>query len=321
MSLLIQLLDVIMHGNTDIIVFFHDCIIILTIAPKLVGLTGMQVSATPVSVIKRRNIVWSSISMHTKYCRINCELIPANQKLAEIGIIHIIRHEATDIGCPPGNSCKSHVKSALQLVCKGLKGAGDIPGPDHITIFLGACPCTAQQIYNRLSKLTHLIIEYTAVHLGIHIADFQCRSITIAIVFKVINTVIRLRIIQPEGINSVVVVILLAYFPYIFSCFGIEGIDLHAIPLIVVGLCSTALCPDQQSFFHHRFKILALTVNRRPYGYDNLDPHRVQFIHHCLGVRPVFFVKFPITLQRPMEKVNHDLIDLNAFLLVLACYS
>ena len=68
MCLLIQLPNVIMHGNTDIIVFLHDSIIVLAVAPKLVGLSGMQVSATPISVIKRRNIVWSTVSMHTEYC-------------------------------------------------------------------------------------------------------------------------------------------------------------------------------------------------------------------------------------------------------------
>ena len=42
----------------------------------------------------------------------------------------------------------------------------------------------------------------------------------------------------------------------------------------------------------------------------------MQLVHHGLGIRPVLLVKFPVALQRPVEKVNHDLIDLNALLLV-----
>ena len=46
----------------------------------------------------------------------------------------------------------------------------------------------------------------------------------------------------------------------------------------------------------------------------------MKLVHHGLRIRPVCFVEFPVSLQRPVEKVDNDLVNLNAFLLVLSCY-
>ena len=60
--------QIIKAGDADIIVFAHDRVVVLAVAPKLVGLTGVEISAAPVSVIKRRNIVRSAVAVHTKDC-------------------------------------------------------------------------------------------------------------------------------------------------------------------------------------------------------------------------------------------------------------
>lgn len=60
---------------------------------------------------------------------------------------------------------------------------------------------------------------------------------------EIVNTVIRLGVIQPESIDAVIVVVLLAYVPDIFSCLRIEHVDLNAVTLEIVCLLFRADCP------------------------------------------------------------------------------
>lgn len=67
---------------------------------------------------------------------------------------------------------------------------------------------------------------------------------------------------------------------------------------------------------HHWAKILAFLIHRWPYRHHHFDSHGMQLIDHGFRVRPVFPVKFPVTLQRPVKEIDHDLINMNAFFLV-----
>ena len=42
-----------------------------------------------------------------------------------------------------------HIQAALKLVGKRLEGAGYIPGPDNVAVFLGPGPAAPQQIHHR----------------------------------------------------------------------------------------------------------------------------------------------------------------------------
>ena len=44
----------------------------------------------------------------------------------------------------------------------------------------------------------------------------------------------------------------------------------------------------------------------------------MKLIHHRLGIRPVGFVELPVTLYSPVEKVDHNLVNPDAFLLILS---
>ena len=46
----------------------------------------------------------------------------------------------------------------------------------------------------------------------------------------------------------------------------------------------------------------------------------MQLVHHGFRIRPVGLVKFPVSLHGPVEEIDNDLIDLDAFLLILSCY-
>ena len=46
----------------------------------------------------------------------------------------------------------------------------------------------------------------------------------------------------------------------------------------------------------------------------------MQFVHHGFWIRPVFFIEFPVALYGPVEEIDDNLIDFDAFLLVAACH-
>ena len=46
----------------------------------------------------------------------------------------------------------------------------------------------------------------------------------------------------------------------------------------------------------------------------------MQFVYHCFGIGPVSFVEFPVALYSPVEEVDDNLVNVDAFLLILASY-
>ena len=72
---------------------------------------------------------------------------------------------------------------------------------------------------------------------------------------------IRLRVVQPESINTQIVVIPFANFPDVFPGFRIESVNLYAVPLIVVGLESAALRAHKQTALQHGVEVLAPAVH------------------------------------------------------------
>ena len=78
---------------------------------------------------------------------------------------------------------------------------------------------------------------------------------------EIVYTVIRLGVVKPECVDAKIIIIFLADFPYIFSCFRIKYIDLNTVTLIVVSLCCTALSADQKTAIHHWLEVFALSVN------------------------------------------------------------
>ena len=55
--LVVQFFDVIVHLDPDIIVFLHDLIVLLAVAPELVRLASVQVAAAEITVVEHRNVV------------------------------------------------------------------------------------------------------------------------------------------------------------------------------------------------------------------------------------------------------------------------
>ena len=134
---------------------------------------------------------------------------------------------------------------------------------------------------------------------------------------EVVYPQIRLGVIQPEGVDAQIVVVPSAYLPDIPPSLGVEDVDLHAVPLEIVGLESATLSAHEQALLPHGPEVFRAPVHGGPYGDDHLDAHGVQLLHHGFGIRPVGLVKLPVPLDGPVEEVDDDLIQLDALLPVL----
>ena len=101
MGLLINGFDIALQLLPQAVIFLHDGIVFLAIAPKLVGLTGIKIASAPVPVIQRGNVLGPAVAVHPQHRRIHRKLVPADQQLPEGWVVHVLCHKAADVRCPP----------------------------------------------------------------------------------------------------------------------------------------------------------------------------------------------------------------------------
>ena len=197
----------------------------------------------------------------------------------------------------------------------------NISGPHQRAVFLAARPCAAQQIDDLLlSFRLHSVEEGLRVHHRIDVSDLHVRSQMIAIVFKVIDGIFRLGLVQPEDLHAFVIVILFDLAPDIFAGFRIGRVKLDGVAHVGVVDAHTLFHSGKKALCLHLGKVLALVVHHRPHGDHQLDAHLLQLCDHGVGIRPVCRVEAPVALFRPVEEVHDDDIqrDLSAF--VFSCH-
>ena len=117
----------------------------------------------------------------------------------------------------------------------------------------------------------------------------------------------RLRLIQPEDFDALFIVILLHLLPDIFSAVRMGHIDKTCFSQLSDPF--PILRTGQITKLPHLLIILALRIHGRPDGNHQLNAHLFQFPNHRRRIRPVIFIKFPITLVRPVEIIGNDHID------------
>ena len=85
-------------------------------------MTCVKISAAEITVIKLGDIpVGAAVSVHAQDRAEHSVLIPAYEKLPEIGVVPVVCHKSADVGGPPGNARKAHVLTSDDLILKGLK--------------------------------------------------------------------------------------------------------------------------------------------------------------------------------------------------------
>ena len=133
----------------------------------------VKISAAEITVIKLGDIpVGATVSVHTQDRAEHAVLIPAYEKLPEIGIVPVVCHKAADVGGPPGNTRKTHVLTCNDLILKGLKVGLNIACPNKCPVLLASYPCGTAEVDCLMVALGFLsVIECLNILLGIFAAN------------------------------------------------------------------------------------------------------------------------------------------------------
>src|ERR1043165_9459335 len=108
------------------------------------------------------------------------------------------------------------------------------------------------------------------------------------------------------------VISLFHLFPNIFSCFrmgGIIEVNIKSLFCLIIHKVHvgrrSAFVVDDIAFMPHLAIIVTETTDCRPYGHHGSHTQALQCLCHLTGIRPAFWIKLPLTMPSPMEKVNY----------------
>ena len=156
--------------------------------------------------------------METHYRAESAKLKPADQQLMEFRIMDISAVEASDVRSPPGDPGDSHIQSCRQLISQGTEGRINIPGPHQCSVPLAAGPGTAEKVQDiLLSFFLHSLVSHPGVLSWIDISHFHICSPEIPVMGELIAGELRFRLVQPENMDTFLIIIFLDLAPYIFS--------------------------------------------------------------------------------------------------------
>ena len=214
---------------------------------------------------------------------------PSHQQFLECGVFRISSMEAANVRSPPGNPCHSHIQPGRQLIPQAGKAGVNIPRPYQRPVSLGARPCTAKQINDIFLPLRlHAVKKCFCIKKRIAVPDLYIRPHIITVIVKIVNTVFRLRLIQPENLYPFLIIIFLRLLPYIFPGFRVGSIIVDGVSLEVHCDTEAPVGANQIALLLHLLKVLAPIVHRRPNGNHQFYSHPFQFFYHAVRVRPVF---------------------------------
>ena len=96
---------------------------------------------------------------------------------------------------------------------------------------------------------------------------------------------------------------------------------MQRIALIIHGNLESVIAMDKKTLLPHFFIVFTSEVDHRPYGNHQLDSHFLKLPDHRIRIRPIRRIKSPVSLQRPMEEIDHNHRNRKASPLVLPCHA
>ena len=144
------------------------------------------------------------------------ELKPAGEQLMEGRVVDIASMKAPDIRRPPWNPGESHIQSGTQLISERAEGGINVSGPHQRAVFLRSRPGAAKQIHDiGLPLLRHSLIGHAGIFPRIDIPDLQICTLEIPIMLILVSCEFRLRLIQPENPDSLLIIVFFDFLPHI----------------------------------------------------------------------------------------------------------
>ena len=303
------------HGLPEPDIFREGLRIFLAEAPDLISRSrGIEPLAR--LIVKRR--CGNPVPVQAHHRAEAAPLKPAHQQLAEGRIVRIAAGKASDVRGPPGNPRDPHIQSGADLSAKRLPVGMDVSAPDQSAVALAARPGAAQQAYHTvLSRRLQALIKGSGVGLGIDISHLSRRPLEIAVIVKIISGKLRLRLVQPEDPDALVIIILSALVPDVFPGAGIGGVEEGAVSVVEHGHIHALVRLHQKALLLHLLIVLAAKIHLRPYGNHQLHAHFLQFLRHGLRIREKLLVEAVIAHSGPVEKVADDHVHRDASSLIL----
>ena len=242
--------------------------------------------------------------MKAEYRAEYAEFKPSNHQLPEFFRLRIPIDEPADIRGPPGYPAHGHVKPCLQLFSQAVKGGSNVPRPQYDSIPLGAQPCASDQVAHFLTLGFQAVVKCLCKPHAIDIADLLPVSKVHADIVVIIGPHLRLRLIQPEGTDSIVIVIFLSPGPEKFLGSRMGGIHISLGTKEHKYHVHSPLSPENVIMLSHICIIFTPWVYGRPDGHHQFDAHGLQLTDHGLGIRPFLRIKLPFSLHGPMKIIN-----------------
>jgi len=244
----------------------------------------------------------------------HAELEPADDQLAERGVVDIAVLEPPDVRRPPRDAGQADVQASGNLPAQVLEGRVDVTGPDQGTVALAARPRGPAQADNLvLAFRPHAVVEALGVQHRVEVADLGPGAEVVAEVLRLLRPELRLAGVEPPGPDAVLEVVLPDLGPDVGAGLGVgRVVEGHQrapgrAPVPDGQLDADApLVVDQQAKLFHLRVVLAVRVDRGPDRDHQLHAEPVQFSDHRPGVGPFLRVELPVALTGPVEVVGDD---------------
>lgn len=262
------------------------------VAPPVVPCWGWRGSRSPWSRITGQKVphlqnLSLATDVHIFRTHGHRILKPANEKLPKSFVVWISPMETTDVRRPPRDTSNTHVKTCCELVAETSPRGSNITTPDQGTKSLASCPCAPQQINDILLTGRFLtLVKCACVFGGVDVSNLQVSTTVVAVVVEIVDAVLRLCFIEPEGLNayseisniscerkvySVLenrirsrvkvmhafgIIVLFCFLPHVLLCRWVRCVVVNGFSLVVHCDSYSSICPDEIAVLYHFLIVL-----------------------------------------------------------------
>lgn len=184
-------------------------------------------------------------------------LEPARKQLPEGRVVRVPPMKAPNIRRPPGDPRNAHIQARGELVPERRPRRGNVAAPNEGAVFLAPRPRAPQQIDDiRLPGPLHALVERPRVLLGERVPDLHVAAGVVAVDVEVVDGVLGLCFVEPEDLDTLVVVVPFCGFPDELACGGVCCVEVGDVAVALHGDAEAAVVADEEALFEELWVIL-----------------------------------------------------------------
>ena len=227
--------------------------------------------------------------------------------------------EPADVRGEPGNPGDSHVDACRDLTAEVRPRGRDVARPCERAVPLTPRPHAAHEVdHVGLPCRDLALVEGAGERLRIEVADLEVRPQVIAVVVEVVDGVLGLCLVEPEGADPQVVVVAAAEVPEGRTGLRVGRVEEDARSLERHLDVDAALGAHEEVAPLERVEVLRVDRHLRPDRHHELHPELLELGHHRRWIRPELVVEPIVAHRRPVEEVSDDDVQRHTTPVVLA---